>query len=51
MANAFRKAANFLGLVDDEEGAIAAPEVARSESRFNRQVRSATVEQPGLHHI
>ncbi|MEJ6578018.1 MAG: cell division protein SepF [SAR202 cluster bacterium] len=46
MANAFRKAANFLGLVDDEEGAIAAPEVARSESRFNRQVRSATVEQP-----
>ena len=34
MANAFRKAANFLGLVDDEESAMAAPEVAKSESRL-----------------
>ena len=46
MANAFRKAANFLGLVDDEESAMAAQEVAKSESRFSRQVRATTVEQP-----
>ena len=46
MANAFRKAANFIGLVDDEESAMAAPEVAKSESRFSRQVRATTVEQP-----
>jgi len=43
MANAFRKAANFLGLVDDEESALGASEVAASEPRFNRPLRSAPV--------
>ena len=40
MANAFRKAANFLGLVDDEENDLSAPEVAQTESRFNRPARA-----------
>ena len=43
MANAFRKAANFLGLVDDEESALGASEVAASEPRFNRALRAAPV--------
>lgn len=41
MANAFRKAANFLGLVDDEENGLSTPVVAQTESRFNRPLRSA----------
>jgi cell division inhibitor SepF len=43
MANAFRKAANFLGLVDDEEIGLATPGVAKTESRFSRPLRSAPV--------
>ena len=43
MANAFRKAANFLGLVDDEEGNLASSEVAATESRYSRPLRSAPV--------
>ncbi|CAB4731703.1 unannotated protein [freshwater metagenome] len=43
MANAFRKAANFLGLVDDEESNLSTPEVSQSESRFNRPARTAPV--------
>jgi cell division inhibitor SepF len=43
MANAFRKAANFLGLVDDLENDPSASGVAQSESRFNRPVRSAPI--------
>ena len=47
MANAFRKAANFLGLVDDEEGNLTSNEVAASEPRFSRPLRSApAVETP-----
>jgi|FLOH01.1.fsa_nt_gi cell division inhibitor SepF len=45
MANAFRKAANFLGLVDDEESNIATSEVAQIPPRFNRQVRATSVEE------
>lgn len=41
MANAFRKAANFLGLVDDEENDLSTPVVEQREPRFNRPVRSA----------
>jgi cell division inhibitor SepF len=41
MANAFRKAANFLGLVDDEEIDQSAPVATQSESRFSRPLRSA----------
>jgi cell division inhibitor SepF len=41
MANAFRKAANFLGLVDDEENDLSTPVVAQAEPRFNRPLRSA----------
>jgi cell division inhibitor SepF len=45
MANAFRKAANFLGLVDDEDfdqsTQVAAPASAQSQSRFSRPLRSA----------
>jgi cell division inhibitor SepF len=41
MANAFRKAANFLGLVDDEENGLSTPVVAQTESRFSRPLRSA----------
>ena len=45
MANAFRKAANFLGLVDDEDfdpsTPVAAPASTQSESRFSRPLRSA----------
>jgi len=41
MANAFRKAANFLGLVDDEEGNLASSEVAATEPRYSRPLRSA----------
>jgi len=44
MANAFRKAANFLGLVDDEDFDQSTPVVAQSESRFSRPLRSAPVE-------
>ena len=40
MANAFRKAANFLGLVDDEENDLSTPEVAQTETRFNRPART-----------
>jgi cell division inhibitor SepF len=43
MANAFRKAANFLGLVDDEEGNLASSEVAATEPRYIRPLRSAPV--------
>ena len=43
MANAFRKAANFLGLVDDEEGNLASSEVAATEPRYSRSLRSAPV--------
>ncbi len=43
MANAFRKAANFLGLVDDEEGNLASSEVAATEPRYSRPLRSAPV--------
>jgi cell division inhibitor SepF len=43
MANAFRKAANFLGLVDDLENDPSTPEVAQSEHRFNRPVRTAPI--------
>ena len=43
MANAFRKAANFLGLVDDLENDPSNPEVAQSEPRFNRPVRTAPI--------
>jgi cell division inhibitor SepF len=43
MANAFRKAANFLGLVDDEENGLSTPVVAQTESRFSRPLRSAPV--------
>ena len=43
MANAFRKAANFLGLVDDEEGNLASSEVATTEPRYSRPLRSAPV--------
>lgn len=43
MANAFRKAANFLGLVDDLENDPSTPEAAQSELRFNRPVRTAPV--------
>lgn len=43
MANAFRKAANFLGLVDDEENGLPTPVVAQTESRFSRPLRSAPV--------
>ena len=46
MANAFRKAANFLGLVDDEENNLSAPEAAQNESRFNRSQRLAPVAEP-----
>ena len=35
MANAFRKAANFLGLVDDEELDQSTPVATQSESRFS----------------
>ena len=41
MANAFRKAANFLGLVDDEEIQQSAPAATPGESRFSRPLRSA----------
>ena len=41
MANAFRKAANFLGLVDDEEIDQSTPVATQSESRFSRPLRSA----------
>lgn len=41
MANAFRKAANFLGLVDDEDTDLSTPVVAQAESRFNRPLRTA----------
>jgi cell division inhibitor SepF len=41
MANAFRKAANFLGLVDDEELDQSTPVATPSESRFSRPLRSA----------
>jgi cell division inhibitor SepF len=41
MANAFRKAANFLGLVDDEENDLSTPVVAQTEPRFNSPLRSA----------
>jgi cell division inhibitor SepF len=41
MANAFRKAANFLGLVDDEEFDQSTPAVTQSESRFSRPSRPA----------
>ena len=41
MTNAFRKAANFLGLVDDEENGLSTPIVAQTESRFSRPLRSA----------
>ena len=41
MANAFRKAANFLGLVDDEENDATTAETGASEPRFNRPLRSA----------
>lgn len=44
MANAFRKAANFLGLVDDEDFDQSTPVVAQSESRFSRPLRSAPLE-------
>jgi cell division inhibitor SepF len=43
MANAFRKAANFLGLVDDEENGLSTPVVAQTDSRFSRPLRSAPV--------
>ena len=43
MTNAFRKAANFLGLVDDEENGLSTPVVAQTESRFSRPLRSAPV--------
>jgi cell division inhibitor SepF len=43
MANAFRKAANFLGLVDDLENDPSTPEVAQSENRFNRPMRTAPI--------
>jgi len=46
MANAFRKAANFLGLVDDEEGDVSSPEIRQSEPRFNRGLRSAPASEP-----
>jgi cell division inhibitor SepF len=46
MANAFRKAANFLGLVDDEENGLGAPEAGQSEQRFNRPLRSAPSSEP-----
>ena len=39
MANAFRKAANFLGLVDDEEGDLTTPVVEEAPRRsFRREV-------------
>jgi cell division inhibitor SepF len=41
MANAFRKAANFLGLVDDEEFDQSTPVATPSESRFSRPLRPA----------
>ena len=45
MANAFRKAANFLGLVDDEDfdqsTPVATQASTQSESRFSRPLRSA----------
>jgi len=41
MANAFRKAANFLGLVDDEEIDQSAQAATQNESRFSRPLRSA----------
>ena len=41
MANAFRKAANFLGLVDDEEIDQSTPVANQGESRFSRPLRSA----------
>jgi len=41
MANAFRKAANFLGLVDDEEIDQSAPVATQNENRFNRPLRTA----------
>jgi cell division inhibitor SepF len=41
MANAFRKAANFLGLVDDEEIDQSTPVVTNNENRFNRPLRPA----------
>ena len=41
MANAFRKAANFLGLVDDEEFDQSTPVATQSESRFSRPLRPA----------
>jgi len=41
MANAFRKAANFLGLVDDEEGDLTTPVVEEAPRRsFRREVVS-----------
>jgi cell division inhibitor SepF len=41
MANAFRKAANFLGLVDDEEIDQSTPVATQNENRFNRPLRTA----------
>ena len=41
MSNAFRKAANFLGLVDDEEIDQSTPVANQGESRFSRPLRSA----------
>ena len=46
MANAFRKAANFLGLVDDEENELTPAESGQSEQRFSRPLRSAPVAEP-----
>jgi cell division inhibitor SepF len=46
MANAFRKAANFLGLVDDEENELTSTEGGQSEQRFSRPLRSAPVSEP-----
>ncbi len=43
MANAFRKAANFLGLVDDLESDPSTSGVEQSESRFNRPVRNTSI--------
>ena len=41
MANAFRKAANFLGLVDDEESQLGSQQPPPSEGRFNRAPKAA----------
>ena len=51
MANAFRKAANFLGLVDDQDGDLAPAVVEETPRRSMRSSAPSITETPSATHL